>query len=145
MWSGSIRAIVDEAAARLAGLRVLVVEDSQTNQYILARLFDAAGIETLCVSSGPEALDVLARERFDLLLVDIHMPGMDGYETAGRIRRVLDQGAPPMVAMSANACVREHGAEYGAAFCGVLAKPIDPAELFGLLSRCVEKGLSRKA
>lgn len=67
-------------------LKVLVVEDTEMNQMLIQHVLQKFGIEPVLTSSGQEALEVLSKQRFDLVLLDLHMPGMDGIETAQRIR-----------------------------------------------------------
>lgn len=77
----------ETAVARLAQPRLLIVDDLEDNRIILQRRFERRGFEAVAVSGGAEALDVLDREPFDLVLLDIVMPDMDGFEVLARIRQ----------------------------------------------------------
>ncbi len=84
-------------------LRVLVVDDVQTNCDILIAQLSALGAEASGACDGFEALAVVGRQRFDLILVDLQMPGMDGHELARRLRRREDGQSLRLVALTANA------------------------------------------
>ena len=114
----------------LAGLRVLVAEDNATNRRIVAALLEKLGIAADMAENGQETLDALTRERYDIVLMDVQMPGMDGLETTRRIRAGERPGVRiPIVAMTANAMKGDREACLAAGMDGYLSKPIDPAEL----------------
>ena len=111
---------------------VLIVDDNDTNSYLLAFFCGRLGLRTRTVSSGTLALEAAQAERPDLVLLDLHMPLMDGYETAERLHALPGLAAVPIVAVTANTGVpRDRLAR--ACFAGCLAKPIDtdsfPAEI----------------
>lgn len=115
-------------------LRVLVVDDNRTNQEVARALLEAVGVQVATVSGGQAALDTLAFERFDLVFMDIHMPGMSGLEAMQRIRD-LDRIAAetPVVALTADAMAGERERLLKAGFDGYLTKPIEPAALIRTL------------
>lgn len=122
-------------APTLAGLRVLVVDDSQTNQIILRTLLAKAGIETRCAESGPMALDMLGREPFELVLMDIQLPVVDGYETTRRIRRELGLTDLTIVAMSGCTYEEQRDASREAGMDDFLAKPVRPEALLAVMAK----------
>lgn len=87
--------------------RILVAEDNQTNQLIIRSMLMKLGHKPEIVANGAEALAALTREEFDLVLMDCHMPEMDGYEATERIRNGKNQNDIPIVAMTANAMSEE--------------------------------------
>lgn len=111
---------------------VLIVDDNDTNSYLLAFFVGRLGLRHHTVSSGAAALAAAAAERPDLVLLDLHMPQMDGYETAERLHALPGLAAVPIVAVTANTGVPRARLER-AGFVGCLAKPIDtdtfPAEI----------------
>jgi len=115
-----------------AGLRVLAAEDNPTNQIVLKTLLGQVGIHPHVVSNGQEALDAFMASAWDLVLMDIQMPVMDGLTALEKIRQAEHQrGSPrtPVIALTANA-MPHHQAEYMAAgMDGIVAKPIDFANL----------------
>jgi CheY-like chemotaxis protein len=119
-------------AASGAGLRVLAAEDNPTNQIVLKTLLGQVGIVPHVVSNGQEALDAYVASAWDLVLMDIQMPVMDGLNALKGIREAEQvHGSPrtPVIAVTANA-MPHHQAEYLAAgMDSVVAKPIDFASL----------------
>jgi len=111
---------------------VLIVDDNDTNSYLLAFFVGWLGLRYHTVASGAAALAAAAAERPDLVLLDLHMPQMDGYETAERLHALPGLAAVPIVAVTANTGVPRARLER-AGFVGCLAKPIDtdtfPAEI----------------
>ncbi|MGF7173916.1 PAS domain S-box protein [Azospirillum doebereinerae] len=126
----------------LVGRTVLLVEDNAINQQVACGLLELVGIEAIVVSSGEEALQSLREVKFDLVLMDVQMPGLDGYETTRRIRRQLERVAMPIVAMTAHTMAgdREHCLESG--MNDHVSKPIDPEALYATLARWLKPSRS---
>jgi len=116
----------------LSGLRVLLAEDNPTNQLVATQMLECLGAEVTLAVDGAEALDIVHREAFDVVLVDIEMPRVNGIEVIRSLR--ADPGPPsgvPMIALTAYV-MREHRAAIDAAGAdGVIAKPILSIEQFG--------------
>jgi CheY-like chemotaxis protein len=112
---------------------VLVVDDNATNRDILRRQLERWGAIVTLAASGEEALAIAARgDRFDLAVLDYHMPGMDGRELAPKLRAALAPAAPPMIMLSS---LGDRGADLEAAgFTALLVKPVKPA----LLARTID-------
>jgi len=130
---------VEEAAA--AGALVLVAEDNPTNQVVIRRLMDRLGFAIELVSDGVEAWERMQIRDYGLLLTDCHMPEMDGYELATRVRasEIGSQRHVPIVALTADAL---SGTARRCQECGMdafLAKPID----LGLLDATIRRLLPR--
>jgi len=122
----------DDAALERS-LQVLVVDDNPTNQEVARALLGAIGVTVTTASSGEEGLATLAAAEFDVVLMDIHMPGISGIETlaAIRARGLTDL---PVVALTADAMTGERERLLGLGFDGYLSKPIDPAEMIRALT-----------
>lgn len=120
------------ASYSYVGASVLIVEDNKMNQLLLKHTLTDLNIATDIVSNGQEALDILGKKNFDLILMDIQMPIMDGYATIGKIRR---SGAikTPVVAMTAYAMPGEKEKCLAAGMNGYVAKPVRYAELDKML------------
>jgi signal transduction histidine kinase/ActR/RegA family two-component response regulator len=120
----------------LEGLRVLAAEDNATNQLVLKTVLHSLGLYPVIVENGRQAVDAWAREHFDLVLMDIQMPEMDGLAATAEIRRreaAADVGRTAIVALSANV-MKDQVAEYLAAGMDAhLGKPIQIAELYRAL------------
>ncbi len=114
------------------GRRVLVVEDNAFNRQLLQRLLSLRAIAVVEAANGAEAIAAARRARFDLILMDIHMPDLDGLETARRIRAGAASAGcpcPPMIALSADVFAEEHTPKPDWPFDALLRKPIDEAAL----------------
>jgi len=122
----------------LSGARVLVVEDNAINQQVARELLTAAGMEVLTANNGLEALDRLEGDQFDLVLMDIQMPGMDGLECTRRIR---DRAAVnlalrnlPIIAMTAHAMSGDREKSLAAGMNDHVSKPLDPEQFYAVLA-----------
>ncbi len=125
------------AAANLAGLRVLVVDDSATNRLILAKQLRSWDIVPIEAASAEEALDVLRSVgRFDVAVLDMNMPNMDGEMLAGAIRDLPDASGLPLVMLTSVGRQRGDGPADGA-FAAYLTKPVKPARLHDVLGQAV--------
>lgn len=120
------------ATASRHGLTILLAEDNPINMMLIRELLRRRGHNVVEVTNGTDAVRVMAEHRFDLLLTDIHMPGMDGIEAARAIRKAEEAaGSPrvPIVALTADALETGKRACQEAGMDGFLTKPVDPAEL----------------
>ena len=119
----------------LRGLRVLVAEDNDINQMIMEELLSSAGIEVTLANNGIIALEMLRQKNFDVVLMDIQMPEMDGLTAAAQIRADPRYNALPVLAMTANA-MPEHIAEsLDAGMNDHLTKPVEPEQLYAALKK----------
>ena len=125
--------------AVLAGARVLLVEDNPFNQELASDLLGRAQVVVQVANNGREAVDMLARERFDAVLMDCQMPVMDGYEATREMRRDPRRHALPIIAMTANAMVGDREKVLAAGMNDHIAKPIDVVEMFGTLARWIRR------
>jgi len=124
----------------LSGLTVLVVEDNELNQLVAAELLrEVAGARVIVCSSGPSALDFLSKRSVDAVLMDVQMPGMDGFETTRRIRNDPRHRVLPIIAMTAHATEQDRVQCLASGMTDYITKPFEPALLFSMLAR-VERG-----
>jgi two-component system sensor histidine kinase/response regulator len=119
--------------ARLAGARVLLVEDNAINREVALEFLGQAPIEVDVACDGSEAVACVQRTRYDLVLMDIQMPVMDGLSATREIRSMAGFESLPIVAMTAHAMARDQDASREAGMNGHLAKPIDSDELMEVL------------
>jgi CheY-like chemotaxis protein/nitrogen-specific signal transduction histidine kinase len=118
-------------------LRVLAAEDNETNQLVLRTLLAQVGVEPMIVSNGAEAVAAFEQGDWDLILMDVQMPVMDGPTAARAIRaREARTGAAPtpIVALTANAMSHQIEGYLAAGMTGILAKPIEVAQLYEALA-----------
>ena len=115
-------------------IRILVVEDNELNQSLLRHLLTGWKLSFVIVRNGIEALEQLRIGKFDLVLMDVQMPGMDGYTATQEIRTKLKLETP-VIAMTAHAFPGEREKCLGYGMNEYIAKPIKEKELFGLITR----------
>ena len=116
-------------ALRDRGLRVLLAEDQQMNQKLALRLLDNIGIKADLARDGVEVLAALEQTAFDVILMDVQMPDLDGLEATRRIRALPLERQPWIIAMTANAMEGDREACLAAGMNDYLSKPIRPPEL----------------
>ena len=118
--------------------RVLVAEDNAANQRLFETLLATAGYEVEIVADGQAVLDALRQHRFDLVLMDGHMPVLNGLETAQRIRAAgAAWSRVPIIALTADALVDDRNTYLDAGMDDYLTKPVDLRELLGKVASWV--------
>ncbi|VVB72893.1 putative methanogenesis regulatory protein FilR2 [uncultured archaeon] len=131
---------MDKSATEKHDLAILLVEDNPVNQKVATVMLKRLGYTTDVAVSGSEALQALEHKSYDLILMDIQMPDMDGLETTCRIReRNTSQGQPCVVAMTAYALDDDRDEFVQAGMNDYLSKPIRMEELRRILDRCEKK------
>ena len=123
-------------------LRILLVDDHAMNRHAADLLLRSLGHQPEIVASGPEAIELVSRQEFDVVLMDLAMPGIDGITAAEEIRR-LGPGVhqPQIFALTANTVPRDRDACLQAGMAAVLTKPIDRGELIhALAGACADRG-----
>jgi PAS domain S-box-containing protein len=135
-------ALPGAAAARFDGLRVLLVDDNPLNRAVADALLRDLGAAPTLAESGHAAARHVAEARFDLVLLDIHMPGLDGFATASLMQRqVQQQGVdlPPIVALSADTTEAALARARQAGFLDYLRKPLERERLAATLRRIASR------
>ena len=117
----------------MARKRVLCVEDNDSNLRLVGRIVEAEKHDFLMASDGYTALELIARERPDLILLDINIPGVDGLEIARRLQEDQALSAIPLIATTANVLVGDRERCLEAGCDAYLPKPLDVRELQTLL------------
>lgn len=120
------------------GQRVLLVEDNEVNQQVARELLEQAHLMVTIANHGREAVDMLGRETFDIVLMDVQMPVMDGLTATRLIRKEKLAQKTPIVAMTANAMQGDRDLCLDAGMDDYVAKPIDPDELMTTLSHYLQ-------
>jgi len=132
--------VADEMAstlAHVAGAHLLLVEDNELNQEVAKDLLEAAGLKVDIACDGQQAVDMVQARDYDLVLMDMQMPKMDGLEATRLIRAGQHQADLPIVAMTANAMSSDREACLLAGMNDHVAKPIDPVRLFETLRQWI--------
>lgn len=117
-----------------SGKKVLVVEDDAINREVVMEILRSTGLSVTCVMNGKEAIEIIEREHFDLVLMDVQMPEMDGIEATGIIRSKEGNSNLPIVAMTAYAVAEDVERCFAAGMNGYVQKPIEPEHLFKTLN-----------
>jgi CheY-like chemotaxis protein len=113
--------------------RVLIAEDNAINQFVLQEMLAPSGVQIVIVDNGQEALDAVKAEPFDLVLMDMQMPVMDGLEATVKIRELRTAQSLPIIAVTANAMEEDKDKGFACGMNDYLTKPVDPAELLRAL------------
>lgn len=121
---------------QLKGRSILLAEDSEINQMIVKEFLESKGIQVSCVNNGLEAVEAAVTGKFDLILMDIHMPELDGYAAARRIQDVQGN-LVPIVALTANAMLEDVEKSKQAGMTAHVTKPIDMEELVVVISKLI--------
>jgi len=119
------------------GARILLAEDNEVNQLVASRILTHAGFEVTIAGNGLEALELVQKERFDLVLMDIQMPEMDGLTATIRLRELPQFQDLPIVAMTAHAMSGDREQSLKAGMNDHINKPINISELFQALARWI--------
>ena len=137
---------VDPVEAEAAGLpdigdfRVLLVEDNPTNRLVISKILGALGVTVDTAEDGARGVELAAQGGYDLVLMDIQMPGMDGIEATRRIRAMDGpMAATPIVAVTANVLADQRSSYVDAGMNGVVAKPISAGALIAEIARVTER------
>jgi CheY-like chemotaxis protein len=121
----------------LSGVSVLVVDDQRDALLVLERILEGATASVKTASCAEDAFEILSRERFDVIVSDIAMPGMDGYDFVAELRkRRIDT---PRVALTAYAFPTDVSKATAAGFSAHISKPIDRASLLATVSRLANR------
>jgi PAS domain S-box-containing protein len=129
-------ALGTSSAPRLPDTHVLIVDDDLEGCALMARMIESRGAQVRCVGSAQAALELLAHERFDILLSDIGMPDMDGYDFIRRVRELPNERAHSIPAIAITAYARQED-RHRALLAGYqmhLAKPVEASELFAAIA-----------
>ncbi|MDO8296941.1 MAG: ATP-binding protein [Caulobacter sp.] len=135
-----------DPAQEVIEARVLVIDDHAVNRQAIALVLAPLGITPETAASAEEGLERLARERFDVILMDVYMPDMDGREATRRLRAQPGPNqAAPVIAITASATERDWEACHAAGMTGHVAKPIEPAQLYAALEAALAAAEAREA
>ncbi|GMU07167.1 PAS domain-containing hybrid sensor histidine kinase/response regulator [Corallococcus caeni] len=131
----------ESSAQALRGLKVLVVEDNEVNTYVLARWFEHWGVSFDAVRNGREAVERLRQGGYELVLMDLHMPVLDGYDALKVIRQLPDERLRqlPIIAISASTRAWQESKVLASGFTDFIGKPFDEGVLFRKMARCTSR------
>jgi signal transduction histidine kinase/DNA-binding response OmpR family regulator/HPt (histidine-containing phosphotransfer) domain-containing protein/HAMP domain-containing protein len=133
--AGPVATQTDEHGGRIAGARILLAEDNEINQQIAVELLEGAGAQVQVANNGREAVEKVAQATCDLVLMDLQMPVMDGYQATAKIRSDSQFDNVPIIAMTAHATVEERQRCLDAGMADHISKPIDPVTMFATIAK----------
>ena len=124
-----------EGRLRAGHARILLAEDNEINREVALELLNSVGLETDTAINGREVLEMVGRKAYDLVLMDIQMPEMDGLEATQALRRLPDWSSRPILAMTANAFNEDRQRCLDAGMNDFISKPVDPEMFFAVLDK----------
>lgn len=124
--------------------RILIIEDNQFNHELIEYLLTQAGYSTLSAWDGLEGLDVARESMPDLILCDLQMPVMNGYEVVQRIKTEPPLNRIPIVAVTASSMSGDSEKAFSAGFDGYIAKPIEPRHFVEQIEAFLARHLRRR-
>ncbi|MBF0454105.1 MAG: response regulator [Magnetococcales bacterium] len=145
--AGSQQSVVRdvEAIQGILGAEVLLTEDNTINQQVATELLESNGLIVTLAHNGREAVEKVTKGGFEVVLMDIQMPEMDGFEATKRIRELPGCSKLPILAMTAHAMAGDREKSLAAGMDDHITKPIDPDKLFDALVRWIPKRNRQKS
>ncbi len=125
---------------RKSAAKILVVDDNTTNLFIISEYLQGWGLDHTTVSSGNEAIEAFKREPFDVVLMDLHMPRMDGYEASAKINELNLDFKPAIIALSASGRGDVNFKMKRSGIDAYVPKPFDPLELQEVIISLLNRG-----
>jgi CheY-like chemotaxis protein/nitrogen-specific signal transduction histidine kinase len=123
------------ATRRFDGMRILIAEDNAVNQRLLSQMLERRGCLTDIASNGAQAIVMASPRDYALIFMDCQMPEMDGFEATRRLRQLLGDSAPPVIAVTARAMEHDRRQCFDAGMSDHLAKPVGSASLSAILEK----------
>jgi len=123
--------------------RILYVEDNEDNIYMLRRRLERKGIEVIVAQDGEQGIAAAARERPDLILMDLSLPVIDGWEAARRLKSSPETAAIPIIALSAHAMTGDRERALAAGCDDYHTKPVDFGSLMAKIAALLPPGTVR--
>jgi two-component system, sensor histidine kinase and response regulator len=127
-----------EALEHIRGANVLLVEDNEINQQVAKEILEGAGLIVTLAADGQKGVNAVKKNKYDVVLMDVQMPVMDGYTATREIRKDKHFKDLPIIAMTAHAMAGDEDKSLEAGMNGHVTKPIDPDQLFSALQKWIK-------
>jgi two-component system cell cycle response regulator DivK len=118
--------------------KILVIDDDKKNRYLISFLLEKESFEVVIATNGFEGIEAAKKQRVDLIIMDIKMPKMNGYETTKRIRRLKKYKSIPIVALTSYAMMEDKEKAMKAGCTGYMSKPINPETFISEIKKFLE-------
>ena len=118
--------------------KILVVDDNERNRYLISFILKKNGFEVVTANDGLEGVETTRKQRVDLVIMDIKMPRMDGYEATRRIKKLESCQSVPIIALTSYAMAGDKKKAVAAGCDGYIAKPINPETFMDEIRRFLE-------
>ena len=115
--------------------KILVVEDNENNLYLITFILEKKGYKVIAARTGEDGIEMALKDRPDLILMDIQLPGIDGLETTRRIRASKTGNDVPIIALTSYALVGDREQVMNAGCTGYIEKPINPETIMGEIDK----------
>ena len=115
--------------------RILVIEDNETNMYLIGFILRKSEYEVIEARSGEEGVELAIKDKPDLVIMDIQLPGIDGLEATKRIRKTEADGKIPIIALTSYAMTGDKEKALKAGCTGYIEKPINPEAFIGEIEK----------
>ena len=138
-----------ESLDHIRGANILLVEDNEINQQVAKEILEGAGLKVILANDGQEGVNTVKERDYDVVLMDVQMPVMDGYTATKEIRKweggMVNGGNDPIpiIAMTAHAMAGDEDKSLQAGMNGHVTKPIDPEQLFSILQKWIKPSEKR--
>lgn len=123
---------------RMMGWTILLVEDDEDAIRITSRWFKLAGADLLTASNGAQGIDVARNRRPTLIISDLHMPVMDGWDLCRALKADIETADIPLVALSADYSAETRDRSEKAGFAGFIRKPLDPTKFLDIIVEVIQ-------
>ncbi len=137
--SGRLTSGISTYSKSLIGKRILVAEDNRVNQQVVTEFLLIAGAVVDIANNGEEVLNLLEKNAYSAILMDVQMPVMDGLQTTRMIRDLLDNHTLPIIGLSAGVSSQEEAICFNSGMNDFIAKPIEPIKLIKLVNDWIER------
>ena len=118
--------------------KILIVDDNEKNRYLISFILEKNGFEVVTATDGFEGVEAARKQRVDLVIMDIKMPKMDGYEATREIRKLEDYQSVQIIALTSYAMAEDKKKALEAGCDGYIAKPINPETFMDEIRKYLE-------